>query len=75
MAMWIIMVLGIVMAGGGLILHRQVEGEPLPLAVDTRLVRYWHNELATPFALILGVMMVSGLLMWMAPKILARQAK
>lgn len=73
LAMWVIIVLGTGMAGGGLLLHREVEGEWLPAVIDTGLIRFWHNKLATPFALVLAIMMVTGIFMWMVPKILARR--
>lgn len=61
------------MAGGGMILHRELEGEWIPPELDTLLIRYWHNKMASPFALFLTIMIVTGLLMWAIPKILSRK--
>ena len=61
------------MAGGGLMLHRELEGEWIPSFVDTIFIRYWHNKMATPFAFFLMIMIVTGILMWGIPKILSRR--
>lgn len=71
LAMWVMVVLGTGMAVGGLVLHRELEGEWLPSIIDTVFVRYWHNKMATPFALFLAIMIGTGLLMWAIPKILS----
>lgn len=73
LAMWVVMFLGLGMAGGGMMLHRELEGEWIPPMVDTLLIRYWHNKMASPFALFLMIMIVTGLLMWAIPKILTRK--
>lgn len=75
LAMWVTVVLGLVMTGGGLVMHQELAGEWVPAAIDTSLVRYWHNRLAIPFALFLTAMMVTGILMWGIPKILSKRAK
>lgn len=74
LAMWLMLFLGAGMTMGGLILHREVEKEWLPLFVDTGLIRYWHNQMATPFALVIVIMSVTGFLLWAVPKILAKKA-
>ncbi len=71
--MWFATVFGSAMAIGGLVLHRELEGEWLPTLIDTVFVRYWHNKMATPFALILAAMIATGLIMWIVPKILANR--
>lgn len=73
LAMWVMTVLGTGMAIGGLVLHRELEGEWLPTFIDTTLIRYWHNKMASPFALFLALMIVTGLVMWAVPKILSNR--
>lgn len=73
LAMWVMTVLGTGMAVGGLVLHRELEGEWIPALIDTSLIRYWHNKIASPFALFLAVMIGTGLIMWAVPKILANR--
>ena len=55
---------------GGLLLHKEVEGEPVLNVVSMQQVRDLHNLMAVPFALTLGVMMVTGIVMWGMPKLL-----
>lgn len=75
LAMWFVAVLGTVMASGGLMLHRELEGEWIPSMIDTMFIRYWHNKLSTPFAFFLMIMIVTGLLMWGIPKLLSRKVR
>lgn len=58
---------------GGLLLHKEVEGEPIVGVEVIQQVRYFHNQMAVPFALTLAFMMLTGLLMWGIPKILKRR--
>ncbi len=71
--MWITMVIGSGMTLGGILMHRAIEGEWYPPFIDLLLVRELHNKMAVPFALSLGIMMLTGLLMWGVPKILGRR--
>lgn len=71
--MWIVILIGSGMTAGGLLLHREVGGEWIPAGVDMTLVRQLHNLMAVPFALTLGLMILTGLLMWGVPKILAQK--
>lgn len=74
-AMWIAILLGVPLALTGLALHKIVEGEGGFLPVDPMIVRWWHGQLSSPFALILAVMMVSGFLMWWVPRMLVWRAR
>lgn len=58
---------------GGLLLHKEVEGEPIVGVETMQQVRYLHNKMAVPFALTLGLMMLTGLLMWGIPKVLSHK--
>lgn len=58
---------------GGLVLHRELEGQWYPPSIDTLMVREMHRNMAVPFALALGLMMLSGFFMWVVPKILQRR--
>lgn len=71
--MWVVLVIGSGMMVGGLVMHRELEGEWYPPFIDSALVRQLHNTMAVPFALALGVMMLTGLLMWGVPKILSKR--
>lgn len=71
--MWVVLVIGLGMMVGGLVMHRELEGEWYPPFIDSILVRELHNTMAVPFALALGVMMATGLLMWGVPKILSKR--
>ena len=68
--MWLMLLIGSGMTIGGLIMHRELEGEWYPSFIDIVLVRWLHNQMATPFAIVLGVMMLTGVVMWGVPKIL-----
>ena len=68
--MWVVLLLGSGMMFGGLVMHRELEGEWYPPFVDTALVRSLHNTMAVPFTVALSLMMLTGLLMWGIPKIL-----
>ena len=73
--MWVLLLIGSGMMIGGLVMHRELEGEWYPPFIDSALVRELHNKMAVPFSLALGVMMLTGLIMWGVPKILASRAK
>lgn len=73
--MWLVTIMGIGMAAGGLVLHRELEGEWIPSVINPLTIRYWHNKMATPFALVLMIMIGTGLLMWGIPKILSKRAE
>jgi len=75
LVMWLVIALGGVMMMGGLLLHKEVEGESLPQFIDMILVRRIHNLLAVPFTLVLGLMMATGILMWLLPKLMRNRAQ
>lgn len=76
LAMWVAIILGVPLAITGLLLHKIVEGEWLNISfIDPAMVRFLHNKLSTPFALILALMMVTGFVMWGVPKLLMWQRK
>lgn len=71
--MWILLFIGSGMTIGGLVMHRELEGEWYPPFIDSSQVRELHNRMAVPFALTLAVMMLTGLIMWGVPKILSKR--
>lgn len=71
--MWGVVVLGSWMMVSGFCMHRQLEGEWLPGWIDTAFVRTWHNTVSQWFLVVLAAQMATGLIMWLAPKIIARQ--
>ena len=74
LAMWLMLVMGSGMTLGGLILHRSLEREWLPAFIDPQLVRFWHNQMAVPFAGVMLLMMGTGVLLWGIPLLLKRRA-
>jgi len=74
-AMWVAIVFGVPLALSGVALHKLVEGESFFFVPDEMTVRYIHNKVSNPFALTLAVMMVTGFLLWLIPKILALRVK
>ena len=75
LVMWIAIIMGAGMSAGGLLLHKEVEGEAVPSIIDMVLVRRLHNQISQPFVMVLGIMMATGFLMWGVPKIIARNVK
>lgn len=71
-AMWLAIILGVPLAVTGVIL----ENETLSLWAATQdygyIVRSLHRATSTKFALVLAVMMVTGFLLWLIPKLRAR---
>jgi len=52
-------------------MHKELEGETIPfLNIDTLFVRFWHNKISQIFLVVFALQMLTGLLMWAAPKIL-----
>ena len=71
--MWLAIGLGGVMTVTGLALEDIDEGGGLlSLVVDPLLIRVVHRSLASPFALVLGLMIGTGFLMWVLPKLMRR---
>ncbi len=68
-SMWLTLVLLVPMVLTGLSLEDIGEGESslLSLFISPELVREVHRTLASPFAIMLGVMVASGLAMWGLP--------
>lgn len=74
-AMWFAIVLGVPLSITGVIME---EERFLFWAVSNDLgykVRELHRFCSTKFALVLAIMMVTGILMWVIPKILSRRAQ
>lgn len=69
-SMWLAVIFGIPLAISGLLLHKIVEGEGGWIPIDPAIVRWAHGQVSNPFALVLAVMMVTGMMMWGVPKLL-----
>ncbi len=75
LAMWFSIVFGVPLALSGVMIHKLMEGEFFLIPFDESTVRFVHNKVSNPFALTLAVMMVTGFLMWLVPKIMSARAK
>lgn len=73
--MWAAILFGVPLALSGVALHKLVEGQSYFFVPDENMVRFIHNRASNPFALTLAVMMVTGFLLWLVPKILAARTK
>jgi uncharacterized membrane protein YhaH (DUF805 family) len=73
LAMWVVMLLGSIMMFGGMVMHQDIEGGWYPDFADPALARQGHLFFAVPFTITLIIMIVTGLLLWAVPKILARR--
>ncbi len=71
--MWLAMSLGGIMIATGLSLEDDGERE-VGEAVNS-LAKVVHRALATPFAIVLGIMIVTGFLIWLLPKLAKQKAK
>lgn len=63
------------MSVGGLLLHREISGEWIPDLIDMQFVRQVHRLVAQPFALVMGVMILTGLMMWGVPRIIKKRGE
>lgn len=75
LAMWFSILFGVPLALSGVMLHKLIEGEFFFFQIDESTVRFVHNKASNPFALTLAVMMLTGFLMWVIPKILSARVK
>lgn len=75
LAMWGVVAIGLFMMTSGMAMHRELEGEWLPKFVDTVFLRQWHNSFSQLFLVLFGVQMVTGLGLWMLPKIIRNRAR
>jgi len=70
---WAVVIFGLLMMGTGLILKYPKFGEVLGL--DWEPVRYLHNQLSTYFAIVLAIMILTGLVMYIYPLLKQRSNK
>lgn len=73
--MWFAILFGIPLALSGVVLHKLIEGEFFLIPIDESTVRFVHNKASNPFALTLAVMMITGFLLWLVPKMLSSRVK
>jgi hypothetical protein len=71
--MWVVVVLGLWMMFSGFFMHRSIEGEWIPSGINIEFLHFWHNAISQWFLLGLLIQMITGLGMWLSPKMLARQ--
>lgn len=73
-AMWFAIALGVPVAITGVI----IEGERGTMFFDAsqlHFIREIHGEWSSKFALVLAIMMTTGFLMWVLPRLLSRSVK
>lgn len=59
----------------GYLMHKELEGEMLlPLDILT-FMRIWHNKASQVFIIVFGLQAVTGILMWLVPKLLRQRAE
>lgn len=73
--MWVVLTLGLTMMTSGYLMNRELVGDSTPTRLDMLLVRYIHVTVSMWFLFSLAAQMVTGLLMWLAPKMLAKLVK
>lgn len=72
--LWFVTILGLWMMLSGYLMHKELEGEAL-LQTDWMIImRFWHNKVSQIFLVVFGLQMLTGLAMWLFPKILNRRA-
>lgn len=74
-AMWIMILLGVPVALTGIILENEILSVWAAGMDWGYKVRELHGSLSGKFALVLAIMMVTGLLMWAIPRILSKRAQ
>ena len=67
--------LGAVMAGTGLMLKYPSRAVRFLPGLDLGLVRFIHSTLSTAFAIVLALMMLTGLVMYLVPWMQKRRAQ
>ena len=71
--MWLAIVLGVPLALSGVIMEED-DGWRNIFTFDQMIwIRGVHREISTKFVLVLAIMIVTGLLMWVIPKILSKR--
>jgi len=71
--MWLMILSGVPIALSGIIIEDTKEWLWLFSKDQLNLIRFIHGEWSSKFALILAVMMITGFLMWLLPRILRSQ--
>jgi hypothetical protein len=63
----LISVIGLVMMVTGFKMHKVLEGEDVLPFLDYTATRTLHNQLSTLFAIVLGLMIATGIFMYIYP--------
>ena len=70
--MWAVIILGGYMMFSGFLLYWSLEGLEIPLWLDMHFLRKWHRDLSQWFLVALLTQMLTGVTMWLSPKMLKR---
>lgn len=73
--MWFAIILGVPIAITGVLIEEPEKWETLFNPTQMYMIRDIHGEWSGKFAIVLAVMMVTGFLMWLLPRMLSRYAK
>lgn len=73
--MWFSFVLGIPVAVTGMLIEEPEKWEMIFTPVQMYSFRKIHGEWSTKFALVLALMMVTGFLLWLIPRMLSSKTK
>lgn len=73
--MWFTIILGVPIAVTGIIIGEPEKWEMIFNSSQMYTIRYIHGEWSEKFAIVLAIMMVTGFLMWVLPKILSRNVR
>lgn len=71
--MWVVVVLGSWMMLSGYLMHKELEGEPILKESAMAFMRSWHNGISQYFLVALLLQMLTGLSMWIVPKMLSQR--
>lgn len=71
--MWLAILLGVPLSLSGVIMEGESGWRDIFTIEQMLLVRTIHRAISTKFALVLAIMMVTGLAMWAIPKILSKR--
>lgn len=73
--MWVVILLGSTMMLTGYLMNRQLAGDTVPAREVMLLVRKTHVTVSMWFLWSLLIQIMTGLGMWLAPKMLSRKRK
>ena len=73
--MWFAIIMGVKIETTGVLIEEQEKWEAIFNHSKMYTIRDIHGEWSGKFAIVLAIMMVTGFLMWLLPRMLSRYAK